>query len=43
MNQNGDWTIPWGEWIRGSALTPKDATPPPPPPTTAQTIPAPGP
>lgn len=21
--QNGDWTIPWGEWVKGSALTPK--------------------
>ncbi len=21
--QNGDWTVPWGEWIKGSALTPK--------------------
>lgn len=21
--QNGDWTIPWGEWLKGSALTPK--------------------
>ncbi|MEJ6536909.1 MAG: L,D-transpeptidase, partial [Mycobacterium sp.] len=43
LNQNGDWTIPWGDWVNGSALTPKDATPPPPPPTTAVTIPAPGP
>jgi hypothetical protein len=44
LNQNGDWTIPWGDWIKGSALTPKDVTPPPPVlPTTAATIPAPGP
>ena len=43
LNQNGDWSVPWGEWIKGSALTPKDAAPPPPAPTTAQTIPAPGP
>lgn len=21
--QNGDWTIPWGEWLKGSALPPK--------------------
>ena len=21
--QNGDWTLPWGEWLKGSALTPK--------------------
>lgn len=21
--QNGDWSIPWGEWLKGSALTPK--------------------
>ena len=20
--QNGDWTIPWAEWLKGSALTP---------------------
>jgi lipoprotein-anchoring transpeptidase ErfK/SrfK len=43
LNQNGDWSVPWSEWVGGSALTPKAATPPPPPPTTAETIPAPGP
>lgn len=21
--QNGDWTMPWAEWVKGSALTPK--------------------
>ena len=21
--QNGDWSVPWGEWLKGSALTPK--------------------
>ncbi|MCV7177449.1 L,D-transpeptidase [Mycolicibacterium sphagni] len=21
--QNGDWTLPWGDWLKGSALTPK--------------------
>ncbi|MBB3605394.1 lipoprotein-anchoring transpeptidase ErfK/SrfK [Mycolicibacterium sp. BK556] len=21
--QNGDWTVPWGEWLKGSALAPK--------------------
>ena len=21
--QNGDWTLPWAEWLKGSALTPK--------------------
>ncbi|MGY4712382.1 L,D-transpeptidase [Mycolicibacterium sp. CBM1] len=21
--QNGDWSLPWGDWLRGSALTPK--------------------
>lgn len=21
--QNGDWSLPWGEWLKGSALTPK--------------------
>ena len=41
--QNGDWSVPWGEWIKGSALTPRDAAPPSPVPTTAQTLPAPGP
>ncbi len=25
--QNGDWTIPWGEWIKGSALPPPPAPP----------------
>ncbi|MCB0932002.1 MAG: L,D-transpeptidase family protein [Mycobacterium sp.] len=28
LAQNGDWTIPWEDWVKGSALTPK--APPPP-------------
>lgn len=28
--QGGDWGIPWSEWVKGSALAPKDAPPPPP-------------
>lgn len=42
-NQNGDWSVPWGEWIKGSALTPRDVAPLSSVPTTAQTLPAPGP
>ena len=37
--QNGDWTLSWDEWVKGSALTP--GTPPPPAPRSV--TPAPGP
>ncbi len=40
--QGGDWSVPWKDWVRGSALSPRPA-PPPPPPAAAVTIPAPGP
>jgi lipoprotein-anchoring transpeptidase ErfK/SrfK len=42
LNQGGDWSIPWMDWLKGSALTPGGATPPPPAPTAA-TLTAPGP
>ena len=42
LNQGGDWSIPWTDWLKGSALTPDGATPPPPAPTAA-TLTAPGP
>jgi lipoprotein-anchoring transpeptidase ErfK/SrfK len=28
--QGGDWGVPWDEWVKGSALSPKAAPPPPP-------------
>ena len=38
--QGGDWTVPWAEWVKGSALTPG----PIPAPAPSQTVtPAPGP
>ena len=42
ISQGGDWTIPWADWVKGSAFAPKDAAPPPPPPPGSVT-PAPGP
>lgn len=42
LKQGGDWSIPWNEWLKGSALAPGGATAPPPPPTAA-TLTAPGP
>ena len=43
LMQNGDWTVPWADWVKGSALTPK-APPPPPPPASPDpaAMPAPG-
>jgi lipoprotein-anchoring transpeptidase ErfK/SrfK len=38
--QGGDWSIPWNDWVRGSALSPA-ATPPPPPPV-GEAVAAPG-
>ena len=38
--QGGDWTVPWGEWLRGSALTPG---PTPLPVSPRSVTPAPGP
>lgn len=43
LNQGGDWSIPWADWLKGSALRPKDTPPPPPPAPTAETLTAPGP
>ena len=43
FNQNGDWSMPWSDWVKGSALRPKDTPPPPPPAPTAETLTAPGP
>ncbi len=40
LAQGGDWSIPWEDWTKGSALT-KDAPPPVPPP--GSVTPAPGP
>jgi lipoprotein-anchoring transpeptidase ErfK/SrfK len=42
LAQGGDWSIPWSEWVKGSALSPKH-TPTPAPPSTGQTMTAPGP
>ena len=40
LSQNGDWSIPWSDWVRGSALTPG----PVPVPSPSLTVtPAPGP
>ena len=43
LKQGGDWSIPWNEWLKGSALAPGGATAPPPPAPTAATLSAPGP
>ena len=40
VNQNGDWTVPWGDWLSGSALTPGRVPLPVPP---QSVTPAPGP
>ncbi len=43
--QGGDWSVPWKDWVKGSAFAPKDAPPPPPPapgPLAAPPAPAPG-
>lgn len=39
--QGGSWSVPWNDWIKGSALSPHQAPPPPPP--SAETLTAPGP
>lgn len=28
LNQNGDWSMPWDQWVQGSALTPPPPLPP---------------
>lgn len=38
--EGGDWTVPWSEWVKGSAFSPQQ---PPPPAQTAETLTAPGP
>ena len=43
LKQGGDWSIPWNEWLKGSALAPGGATTPPPPVPTAAPLTAPGP
>ena len=43
LKQGGDWSIPWNEWLKGSALALGGATTPPPPAPTAATLTAPGP
>lgn len=40
--QGGSWSVPWKDWVKGSALAPKGATPPPAPPS-AEALTAPGP
>jgi hypothetical protein len=40
IGQGGDWTVPWTEWLKGSALTPG---PIPVPPPSQSVTPAPGP
>ena len=29
--QGGSWSVPWKDWVKGSAFSPKDPPPPPPP------------
>lgn len=40
--QGGSWSVPWKDWVKGSALAPKDAPPPKAPPS-ADALTAPGP
>lgn len=40
--EGGSWGVPWNEWVKGSAFSPKDPAPPAPAPT-AETAIAPGP
>ena len=40
--QGGSWSVPWSDWVKGSALS-GNPVPPPPAPPTAETIAAPGP
>jgi len=37
----GYWSVPWSDWVKGSALSPNHASPPPPP--AAEALGAPGP
>jgi lipoprotein-anchoring transpeptidase ErfK/SrfK len=30
--QGGSWSVPWKDWVKGSAFSPKDSAPPPPAP-----------
>lgn len=41
--QGGSWSVPWSDWVKGSAFSAKDAPLAQPPAPTAETIPAPGP
>lgn len=41
LAQGGDWSIPWSEWVKGSALSPKHSSLPPP--AAAEALTAPGP
>lgn len=38
--QGGSWSVPWKDWVKGSALADKSSPPPPPP---AESLTAPGP
>ncbi len=40
MAQGGDWSVPWSEWVKGSAFAPQQTAPPAP---TAEALTAPGP
>ncbi len=39
--EGGSWSVPWSDWVKGSAFSPRQ-TPPPPPPS-GETLTAPGP
>ena len=41
LAQGGDWSVPWTDWVKGSALSPGPV--PPPSQSTAETMTAPGP
>ena len=41
LAQGGDWSIPWSDWVKGSALSPQHAETPPP--AAVETLTAPGP
>jgi lipoprotein-anchoring transpeptidase ErfK/SrfK len=32
VEHGGSWSVPWKDWVKGSAFSPKDSAPPPPPP-----------
>jgi hypothetical protein len=41
--QGGSWSVPWKDWVRGSALVSKNPAPPPSTPQPGAPTPAPGP